>query len=156
MTHDKILKFDDFRRCMTLVPNQSLIEIGQKYGITRKYSIMFIDFVYSVAQAVWTDKTGVNEIMVKWSHIFVDYKSIDESFMVTGFHLSTKGDRSVGIFPSEWTIDGQFSFEDEGELESFRGNLVTTWGHITDEPVIIETFEERAKQIDLEKQYERN
>ncbi len=62
---------------------------------------------------------------------------------VTGFYVTAKGDSSVGINPIEWKILGNFYFDNQEELESFRKDLKNTFTNLCGEIVIVETFEER-------------
>ena len=60
------------------------------------------------------------------------------------------GDESVGIFPAEWKVTGDFFFEDNAELETFKSKLEEAWAYCSDVPVSIQTDEEIEKQ---ERQY---
>lgn len=62
---------------------------------------------------------------------------------VTGFYVTAEGDPSVGINPIEWKILGNFYFDNQEELESFRKDLKNTFTNLCGEIVIVETFEER-------------
>jgi hypothetical protein len=70
------------------------------------------------------------------------YKKIAEMIKTTGFYIIAKGDESVGIFDTSWTLLGDFYFDDQEDLEIFKTNLKTLYGDYCGE-VTIETFEER-------------
>ena len=70
---------------------------------------------------------------------------------IKGFYINAPGDMTVGIFPAEWELSGEFFFEDEEEFKQFKNKLSEAFEYASGEPVIIETFEEREKYIE---QYE--
>ena len=65
----------------------------------------------------------------------------------SGFIIRYEGDRSVGMFPAEWTVSGDFEFETESELNTFKQELAGTWELISDTPLFVETYEERNERI---------
>lgn len=69
-----------------------------------------------------------------------------------GFYInSTDHDESVGIFPQEWKLEGDFHFEDEESLSDFAGMILTAFTtHLGQ--VAIETFEEREEAIRKEQE----
>lgn len=58
------------------------------------------------------------------------------------FVVKFNGDPSVGIFPAEWKITGDFYFEFQEELEAFRIKLREAWEYYSDTPIYIMTDEE--------------
>ena len=67
------------------------------------------------------------------------------------FVIKYFGDRSVGIFPAEWKVSGDFFFEDNTEFEIFKSKLEDAWAYCSNVPVSIFTDEEIEKQ---ERQYQ--
>lgn len=65
----------------------------------------------------------------------------------SGFIIRYQGDRSVGMFPAEWTVSGDFEFETENEFNAFKKELAGTWESISDTPLLVETYEERNERI---------
>lgn len=68
-----------------------------------------------------------------------------------GFRIVSPGDPSVGIFSSEWELPGAFFFDEQSELEEFRGKLKEAFEYIADD-CYIETFEERKKYLNEERE----
>jgi len=67
---------------------------------------------------------------------------------ISGFSILFPGDMSVGIGDAEWRLEGDFYFDNEVELEEFRGRLKLTFENYCGEDCRIETFEEQQNQID--------
>ena len=82
------------------------------------------------------------------------FNKIAENLMktkkVTGFYITMPGDLSMGVNDIEWKIDGDFYFDNEDELEEFRALLVLTFRSYCGEDCLVETFEEKQIQIDIE------
>jgi len=70
-------------------------------------------------------------------------KNLLKIMKVTGFYVTAEGDPSVRINPIEWKILGNFYFDNQEELESFRKDLKNTFTNLCGEIFIVETFEER-------------
>ena len=64
---------------------------------------------------------------------------------VGGFHLSVPGDPSVGIPDGNWTISGDFYFDNQKELDEFKDKLKLTWEDYCGENCRVLTFEEVDK-----------
>jgi len=69
---------------------------------------------------------------------------------VCGFYITIPGDWSVGIDDQEFTVTGDFYFDNEEELSEFKEKLQDTFGEYCGEICRVETFEERQLQIDIE------
>lgn len=67
---------------------------------------------------------------------------------VAGFYVTAPGDPSVGIFPANWKIDGDFYFDNEEELEEFRKELNEVFTNYCGEGVHVYTFEEDAARTE--------
>jgi len=68
---------------------------------------------------------------------------------VSGFHIVSQGDPSVGMFDAEWEIRNNFYFDNQKELDEFKEELSKLFeGYVGD--VTIETFDERLIQIETE------
>ena len=77
-----------------------------------------------------------------------------ETIEVTGFYLSTSGDRNAGIFPANYKIEGHFSFYSGEELETFKSELGQLFAdHVTSEKTSVQTFEERKEQLRKEQEF---
>jgi hypothetical protein len=77
-------------------------------------------------------------------------ENIMKIIKIEGFYINFSGDMSVGISDAEWELTGGFYFDDQEELEEFRGNLKNMFANYCGENCLIETFEERQIQIDRE------
>lgn len=76
---------------------------------------------------------------------------------VQGFHIVSPGDNSVGIFEANWTLTGDFYFEDKQELEAFRTRLKDVFEFYVADPIGLETFEESDARSEAEnKMYDRD
>jgi hypothetical protein len=73
-------------------------------------------------------------------------ENIQKIIKTKGFHIIFKGDSSVGIFDSRWELNGDFYFDNQEELESFRKELQVLYENYCGE-VTIETFEEYADRF---------
>jgi hypothetical protein len=69
---------------------------------------------------------------------------------ISGFYITMPGDLSLGVNDIEWKLDGDFYFDKEHELEEFRARLNLTFENYCGDQCLIETFEERQNQIDIE------
>ena len=70
-----------------------------------------------------------------------------KSVKCSGFIIRYEGDRSVGMFPAEWTVSGDFEFETESELNAFKEELAGVWESVSDTPLYVESYEERNERI---------
>ena len=68
---------------------------------------------------------------------------------IKGFYINYTGDPTVGIQPSEWKIEGGFSFEGEKDLKVFKEKISNAFEYICGTEIFkqkdikVETFEER-------------
>jgi hypothetical protein len=69
---------------------------------------------------------------------------------VCGFYITIPGDMSVGIDDQEFKVEGDFYFDNEKELSEFKYQLMLTFSDYCGENPLVETFEERQLQIDIE------
>ncbi len=67
---------------------------------------------------------------------------------VTGFYIVFPGDPSVGIFESQWKLEGDFYFDNQDELEEFRALLNLTYRNYVGDDCKIITFEEHQALVD--------
>lgn len=73
---------------------------------------------------------------------------------IKGFYISTSGDTSVGIFPANWSLHGEFYFDEPSDLEEFRKALSQLFAdYITGEMTGVQTFEERGEQLKKEDEF---
>lgn len=77
-------------------------------------------------------------------------KNLMKAKKIAGFYITMPGDLSMGINDVEWKLEGDFYFDNNDELEEFRARLSLTFENYTGEECLIETFEERQTQIDIE------
>lgn len=63
--------------------------------------------------------------------------------IVSGFHITVHGDRTVGLFDMNYRIEGEFFFENEEELNTYIIGLKDLHEQTFDAGVTIETFEQR-------------
>jgi len=68
---------------------------------------------------------------------------------IDGFHVTSHGDPSVGIFDAEWKVSEKFYFDNQDELNAFKEGLKRVFENYCGE-VSIETFNERQTQIEAE------
>lgn len=68
---------------------------------------------------------------------------------IDGFHVTSYGDPSVGIFDAEWKVSEKFYFDNQEELDEFKKGLSELFENYCGE-VSIETFNERQIQMDAE------
>jgi len=68
----------------------------------------------------------------------------------SGFIINFYGDRSVGIFDQEWTINGEFHFESKDDIETFKKKIIEAFEYASDTPLGIESIEERMERIEIE------
>ena len=59
-----------------------------------------------------------------------------------GFIIHAKGDPSVGIPSSTWTLDGDLNFQDIHDMEDFKRKLVQAFEFACPEPVKVTAVEE--------------
>lgn len=57
-------------------------------------------------------------------------------------YIFTKGDRSVGIQPTEFTISSNLSIEDD--REEIRQHFITAISEIADEPITLAVFDDEC------------
>lgn len=89
-------------------------------------------------------RINTSEIMDKF------IENIMKISKICGFYITIPGDWSVGIDDREFTITGDFYFDNEEELSDFKHELMLTFGNYCAENPLVETFEERQLQIDTE------
>lgn len=86
-----------------------------------------------------------------------NYDKLFEGMMkiknIKGFYVTIPGDMSVGINDQEFTVTGDFYFDNEEELSEFKHELMLTFGSYCFENPLVETFDER--QSDIENEMER-
>ena len=68
---------------------------------------------------------------------------------IQGFEIIEPGDPSVGIFPLQWHLTGDFDFENEDELTDFKGRLANMFEFLAGEKVYVSTHEELDAQFKL-------
>ena len=68
---------------------------------------------------------------------------------IDGFHVTSYGDPSVGMFDAEWKVSEKFYFDNQEELDDFKKGLSELFENYCGE-VSIETFNERQLQIEAE------
>jgi hypothetical protein len=68
---------------------------------------------------------------------------------VSGFHILSKGDPTVGINDASWELQDDFYFDNQEELEVFRKDIKVFFENYCGE-VTVKTFEEVNKLIDEE------
>ncbi len=76
-------------------------------------------------------------------------EKISKMIEIKGFYITEPGDPSVGIYPSMWKLEGNFIFENEGEIEAFKADLQKTFENYCG-IAKIQTIDEIEK---LEKEY---
>jgi hypothetical protein len=72
-------------------------------------------------------------------------EKIKQMVNIKGFYITEPGDPSVGIYPATWKLEGEFIFDNEEELESFRTDLKKTFENYCGEFVKVETIDEIEK-----------
>lgn len=63
----------------------------------------------------------------------------------TQFIVKFYGDKSVGIFDSEWIINGDFQFEDNEAINAFKKKITEAFEYCSDTPIGVYTKEEFLK-----------
>ena len=76
-------------------------------------------------------------------------KKIMDIIEIDGFHITSKGDPSVGIQDAEWELSHKFYFDNQKELDDFKESLYQLFENYCGE-INIETFNERTTQIKKE------
>lgn len=71
---------------------------------------------------------------------------MDKQIQISKFFVTAPGDPSVGIFPSTWTIESDFYFEDQNDLDEFKENILQAFEKAFGDVTYIETAEEIALQ----------
>lgn len=69
-----------------------------------------------------------------------------------GFYINYSGDMSVGMFPVQWVVEGEFFFDSPEEMEEFKIKLRETWEYCSDTPIGVETFEERTERLNKQEE----
>ena len=69
-------------------------------------------------------------------------ENIMKIIKISGFVVSFPGDPSVGVSDGQWTINGDFYFDDQEELQKFKDDLKLTWENYCGENCRIYTCEE--------------
>jgi hypothetical protein len=88
-----------------------------------------------------------NSVMGKFDKMVAN---IMKTKKVTGFYITMPGDLSIGVNDIEWKLEGDFYFDKEHEVEEFKALLLLTYRSYCGEDCLVETFEERQNQIDIE------
>lgn len=73
-----------------------------------------------------------------------------QEIRVTGFIIHARGDSSVGIPDSDWTLSGDFFFDAKEDLEDFRKRLEDLFADQADSKPGVSTFEEHQAFLDIE------
>lgn len=73
-----------------------------------------------------------------------------QPIQVEGFYVNFKGDRSACISDQEWTITGGFTFECDENLHVFKNKILEAFEFCSDDPISIETFEDRTEMVTKE------
>lgn len=66
---------------------------------------------------------------------------------ITGFRIRYSGDLSAGVLPSVWEITGDFTFDNELDLEAFQQKLAEAWEYAHDTPVTVMSYEAISKPL---------
>jgi hypothetical protein len=66
---------------------------------------------------------------------------------VSGFHVLSKGDPTIGINDVRWKLQHDFYFDNQEELEVFRKDIKSLFENYCGE-VTVKTFEEVDELID--------
>ena len=74
---------------------------------------------------------------------------MDKQIKISKFFITAKGDESVGIFPQIWTLEPDFYFENETDLDDFKERILQAFEWAFDDELSIETAEEIAAQEEL-------
>ena len=72
-------------------------------------------------------------------------EKISKMVEIKGFYITEPGDPSVGIYPSTWKLEGNFIFDNQEELESFRENLKKTFEDYCGKFAKVKTIDEVEK-----------
>lgn len=67
-----------------------------------------------------------------------------------GFLVEYQGDETVGIFPQQWQILGDFTFDSEAEFSGFKFKISQAFEFCSDTPISVESIEERSARINEE------
>lgn len=74
-------------------------------------------------------------------------KNKNDTVEISKIYIHCPGDYQAGISSSNWTIDGDFCFDDLEELERFKENLRVAWvEYLCDTRIIIYSKEEWDKK----------
>jgi len=73
-------------------------------------------------------------------------KTMSEQLEIQKIDIYSKGDESVGIFSSMWTIE-QPVFIDPEDLETFRNELKAAWEYIADDARVYFTINGKSEFI---------
>lgn len=65
----------------------------------------------------------------------------------TGFIITVHGDPSVGLFDTQFRLEGEFYFENEDELNTYILGLKELHEETFDAPVSIITYEKNRQDI---------
>lgn len=71
---------------------------------------------------------------------------MDTQIKIDKITIFSKGDESVGIFSTYWTINQELYIEKEN-LEIFRKELQITWEHIADDVEVYFTINGNSEQF---------
>jgi len=74
---------------------------------------------------------------------------MDKKIHVSKFFVTAPGDSSVGIFPQTWTVEPDFYFPDQKDLDKFKDELRYAFEYLG-EGCYVETAEEIAAQEELD------
>lgn len=71
----------------------------------------------------------------------------------SGFYIRFAGEPSVGIFPAEWEIKGDFYFDSQKSFDEFKDKLADLWANdVVDDVVGVSSFEEWEEYLKKEEQ----
>lgn len=87
----------------------------------------------------------------RYLHRFHEWKGIKNGEVYTkGFIIQEASDTSVGIFGGQYTLNGDFLFQDKEELDGFRSKLNEAFEWVSDPLPSIITIEESELFIMME------
>jgi hypothetical protein len=71
---------------------------------------------------------------------------MDTQVKIDRIDIYSKGDESVGIFPTTWTVEQEIYVEKE-DLETFRRNLQDAWECVADDARVYFTINGKSEQF---------
>ena len=75
---------------------------------------------------------------------------MDTQVKIDRIDVFSKGDESVGIFPTRWTVEQEIYVEKE-DLETFRKHLQDAWEYVIDDAKVYFTINGKSEQFPLYK-----